>query len=116
VLGTQNGVTTLIGSITLRGDVGGWQGLQLMDIRGYKVVGSRLYHALCNIRYSIEELVFYISFSYLLRPLNRDPQIQNTHGIGIIATVQNPSRLAVHPIPRPWYICSVKSGNVAVST
>jgi hypothetical protein len=41
----------------------------------------------------------HISFSYRLLPLNFAPHIQKTQGIGVIATVQKPNRLAVQSIP-----------------
>ena len=41
------------------------------------------------------------------------PYIQNNQGIGIIATLTNPSRLVAHAIPSRSYIWNVNNGNAA---
>lgn len=43
--------------------------------------------------------------------LNTGPHLKNTHGIGIIAAVINPSKDVAHANPRLWTICCVKRGN-----
>ena len=43
--------------------------------------------------------------------LNTGPHWKNTHGIGIIAVVINPSNDVAHANPRLWTICGVKRGN-----
>jgi hypothetical protein len=41
------------------------------------------------------------------------PYIQNNQGIGIIATLTNPSKLVAHAIPSLSYIWNVNNGNAA---
>jgi hypothetical protein len=53
---------------------------------------------------------------YVVLPLNFGPHLQNTHGIGIIATVMNPSKLVAHAKPRRSIICTVKSGKLDETT
>jgi hypothetical protein len=43
--------------------------------------------------------------------LNTGPHLKNTHGMGIIAAVINPSKEVAHANPRLWTICGVKRGN-----
>jgi hypothetical protein len=43
--------------------------------------------------------------------LNTGPHLKNTHGMGIIAAVINPSKDVAHANPRLWTICDVKRGN-----
>jgi len=50
----------------------------------------------------------------LLFPLITSPYLhQNSQGIGIIATLTNPSRLVAHATPSLSYIWKVKSGKAA---
>jgi len=48
---------------------------------------------------------------YRLLLLNTGPHLKNTHGMGIMAAVINPSKDVAHRNPRLWTICGVKRGN-----
>lgn len=53
--------------------------------------------------------------SYPLFSLILSPYLKNSHGIGSIATLTNPSKLVAHPTPSRTYIWNVNSGNAAPS-